>query len=93
MRVIILQLKEVFEMSYQGLKRKNDYTCIVFLEGKKRTLKYVYVHSLRKFASMLDRRFPSWMYMNVYVRRTGLYLVRYYKNDSYIPDFYYGYGV
>lgn len=67
------------------MKHKNDYSCIVFFEtGSPK--KWNYVHKLNGFGLFLDKSHPSWKYLNVYERRSGKYLKRFYKG-GFIPPF------
>lgn len=64
----------------QEFKRQNDYSVSVF--GAHGFLaKYQYVGNLYKFGLFLDEKYPDWAYMNVYARRSGRYLKRYYRGD------------
>lgn len=64
---------------------KNDYSVIVYFpEGTPK--KWSYVHKLNSIVKFLDEKHSQWIYMNVYNRRTGLYLKRFYKGN-YVPDF------
>jgi hypothetical protein len=67
------------------MKRDNDYSVIAFFESGK-AKKWQYVHNLRDFASFLDKKHSTWEYMNIYNRRTGNYLKRFYKGNN-IPIF------
>lgn len=67
------------------MAHKNDYTVIAFLESGK-PLKWEYVHTLSSIARHLDKVYPTWKYFNVYNRRSGAYLRRFYKGSS-IPSF------
>ena len=67
------------------MAHKNDYTCIVFYRDAK-PKKWRFVHGLKGFASFLSDKHSSWKYMNVYERRSGKYLKRFYKGNL-IPDF------
>lgn len=69
----------------QEFKRKNDYSVSVFGTGGF-LCKYVYVGNVYKFSQFLDDKFPDWEYMNIYVRRSGRYLMRYYR-ASFIPAY------
>lgn len=64
---------------------KNDYTCIAFYENEN-PKKWQFVHGLSKFVSFLNQKHPNWTYLNVYERRTGKYLKRYYP-ESIVPYF------
>lgn len=67
------------------MAHKNDYTCIVYFpEGRPK--KWTYVHGLLGFSKFLDNKHPNWTYFNVYDRRGGQYLKRYY-NGNFIPYF------
>lgn len=68
------------------LKKKNDYSVIVFLENQDKPKKWNYVHKLNGFAMFLDKSHSSWEYMNVYNRRTGEYMKRFHKGN-FIPPF------
>lgn len=67
------------------MAHKNDYTVIAFLESGK-PLKWIYVHTLSSIAKHLDKVYPTWKYFNVYNRRSGAYLRRFYKGSN-IPPF------
>lgn len=69
----------------QEFKRKNDYSVSVFGTGGF-LCKYIYVGNLYKMSLFLNEKFPSWEYMNVYARRSGRYLMRYYRGQ-YIPAY------
>jgi len=64
---------------------KNDYSCIVFYKGGK-TKKWQFVHGLSKFVTFINEKHPGWEYINVYERRTGKYLKRFYPGNI-IPYF------
>ena len=65
---------------------KNDYSVTVFfLSGEAK--KWRFVNGLNYFASnFLDKKHSEWKYFNVYDRRNGNYLKRFYKGNI-IPDF------
>ena len=67
------------------MAHKNDYTCIVYFPGEK-PKKWSYVHNLWGFSQFLNTSHSSWLYFNVYERRTGKYLKRFYKTNP-IPGF------
>lgn len=67
------------------MPHKNDYTCIVFYKSEV-PKKWGFVHSLSKFVSFLNEKHPNWLYLNVYERRTGKYLKRFYPSNI-IPYF------
>jgi len=62
------------------LKKKNDYSVVVFFPDIP-PKKWQYVHSLYSMSNFLKNKFPSWLYMNVYNRRTGVYMKRFYNGD------------
>ena len=65
---------------------KNDYSVTAFFPSGK-PKKWKFVHRLNDFASnFLDKKHSDWKYFNVYDRRTGAYLKRFYKGNV-IPDF------
>ncbi len=64
---------------------KNKYSVIVFLESDK-PKKWEYVHKLDSIAMHLNKMHPTWLYFNVYDRRTGQYLKRFKKSD-FIPAY------
>lgn len=67
------------------MKHKNDYTCIAFFkQGKPK--KWKYVHKLDGFVRFLNQKHSGWKYLNVYDRRTGDYLKRFYPGNH-IPGF------
>lgn len=59
---------------------KNDYTCIVYFPDNT-PKKWTYVHNLNGFSKFLDKEHGSWKYFNVYERRTGKYLKRFYRGN------------
>lgn len=67
-------------------RNKNDYSVIVFFENEQKPLKFEYVHSCYALSKWLDSSFKykNWKYFNVYVRRSSMYLRRFYKG-SFIP--------
>lgn len=67
------------------MAHKNDYSCIVYFSDNK-PKKWTYVHKLNGFAQFLSEKHQSWLYFNVYDRRTGKYLKRFYRGNS-IPFF------
>ena len=67
-------------------EHKNDYSVIVFFEDKQKPKKWTYVHKLNGFSLFLDKKHPTWEYMNVYNRRTGESIRRIYRY-SFIPEF------
>ena len=67
------------------MQHKNDYSCIAFFEtGKPK--KWQYVHKLDGFVKFLNQKHQGWKYLNVYERRTGKYLKRFYPGNS-VPGF------
>jgi hypothetical protein len=67
------------------MKHKNDYSCIAFFESGK-PKKWQYVHKLDGFVKFLNQKHQGWKYLNVYERRTGKYLKRFYPGNH-IPPF------
>lgn len=67
------------------MAHKNDYTLVVFYPNDK-PKKWAFVHGLSKFVSFLNEKHPGWKYINVYERRTGKYLKRFYPGNL-IPYF------
>ena len=68
------------------LKKKNDYSVIVFFEKGAKPKKWTYVHKLNGFSMFLSKKHPNWQYMNVYNRRAGTYMRRF-QRDSFVPPF------
>ncbi len=68
------------------LKKKNDYSVIVFFENSIKPKKWQYVHKLNGFSLFLNKKHPDWQYMNVYNRRNSQFMKRFAKND-FIPPF------
>ena len=66
-------------------KHDNDYSVSVFFADVK-VKKWGFVHKLSSFKTFLDAKHKGWEYMNVYDRRTGTYLKRFY-NLQLPPDF------
>ena len=64
---------------------KNDYSLVVFFQDGT-PKKWQFVHNLNKFVSFLNEKHPNWKYVNVYERRTGKYLKRFYPGNN-IPYF------
>jgi hypothetical protein len=58
---------------------KNDYTVIAFYSDKN-PLKWRFVHSIRSIVPLLNKH-GAWAYFNVYDRRTGKYLRRFYPSN------------
>ncbi|WP_274474213.1 hypothetical protein [Mangrovimonas aestuarii] len=68
------------------LKKKNDYSVIVFFEDSPKPKKWAYVHKLNGFSLFLKKNHPTWEYMNVYNRREGTFMKQFRKSD-FIPPF------
>jgi len=68
------------------LKKKNDYSVIVFFENESRPKKWEYVHKLNGFSLFLSKKHPTWEYMNVYNRRSGEFMKRLHRGN-FIPAF------
>jgi hypothetical protein len=64
---------------------KNDYSVVVFFSTGE-VKKWKFVHKLNGFAMFLNIKHSDWLYMNVYNRREGNYLRRFYKGNP-IPEF------
>ena len=67
------------------MEHKNDYSCVVFYRNDK-PKKWQFVHGLTKFVSFLNEKHTGWQYINVYERRTGKYLKRFYPGNI-VPYF------
>lgn len=68
------------------LKKKNDYSVIVYFEEGTKPKKWTYVHKLNGFKMFLTKEHPTWQYMNVYNRRTRAFMRRF-QRDAFIPPF------
>lgn len=68
------------------LKKKNDYSVIVFFENENKPKKWEYVHKLNGFSMFLDKKHSTWQYMNVYNRRSSQFMKRFHKG-TFIPPF------
>ena len=67
------------------MRHKNDYSCIAFFENDK-PKKWQYVHKLDGFVNFLNQKHQGWKYLNVYERRTGNFLKRFYPGNI-VPGF------
>lgn len=67
------------------MAHKNDYSVIAFLSTGE-AKKWNFVHNLKEFSKFLDDKHPQWLYFNVYDRREGTYLKRFYRG-KFVPDF------
>jgi hypothetical protein len=67
------------------MQHKNDYTCIAYF-NEQSPKKWQFVHKLKSFADFLSSKHATWLYFNVYERRTGKYIKRFYKGN-FIPYF------
>lgn len=67
------------------MAHKNDYTCIVYFPGEQ-PKKWSYVHNLWGFSQFLNQSHSTWLYFNVYERRTGKYIKRFYRTNI-VPPF------
>jgi hypothetical protein len=65
-------------------KNHNDYSVTVFFNGRP-PIKHQYVDDLRKYSVFLNNTHSSWLYMNVYNRRSGNFIKRYYFHSE-IPS-------
>lgn len=61
-------------------KNNNDYSCIVFLANG-RQMKMQYVHSIIRLKYWLKDKSIDYKYINIYVRRSGRFLIRNYPNQ------------
>lgn len=68
------------------LKKKNDYSVIVFLENETKPKKWTYVHKLNGFSMFLNKNHDKWLYMNVYNRRSGQFMKQF-KRGVFVPAF------
>lgn len=70
------------------MAHKNDYSCIIF-EDTKLLGKSTFVHNLYKYSIWLTRskNYSNWTYINVYDRRNGNFIKRFYRTDRFIPVF------
>ena len=68
------------------LKKKNDYSVIVYFEEGSKPKKWTYVDKLNGFAMFLHQKHPNWQYMNVYNRRSRVFMRRF-QRDSFIPPY------
>lgn len=68
-------------------KNKNDYSVIVFSDLGY-LCKFQYVHDVADCARWLDhsRNYSTWTKINVYVRRSGRFLMQYVKGRDTIPN-------
>ena len=66
-------------------KRKNDYSVIVFFENSPKPKKWKYVHKVDGFAQFLNKKHPSWIYFNLYNRRSGGFMQRIHKGNHVSP--------
>lgn len=64
------------------LKKKNDYSVIVFMHEEKKPKKWTFVHNLQKFSHFLDKNHPQWHYMNVYNRRSSAFMFRFQRGAT-----------
>lgn len=73
-------------MSENPRKHKNDYSVSVFGEDGF-LVKLQYVHNVYDLARWLtaSQKYSNWVYMNVYLRRSGEYLGRNYKGNFINP--------
>lgn len=64
-------------------KNKNDYSLIIFSENNQCLGKMEFVHSVFNASLWLTQssNYSSWHYVNVYVRRSGRFLRRFYKGN------------
>jgi len=67
------------------MRHKDNYTCIVFFDERD-PKKWKYVHSLKGFERFISRTYRTWKYFNVYNRRSGQYMARFYVGAD-VPKF------
>ncbi len=65
-------------------KRKNDYSVAVY-NGSAKGPTIPHVHKISKLTAWLEEKKIPWSVINVYSKRSGVFLRRYYKGDP-IPD-------
>ncbi|WP_199116637.1 hypothetical protein [Snuella sedimenti] len=68
------------------LKKKNDYSVIVFFENQSKPKKWTYVHKLNGFSMFLSKNHPTWLYMNIYNRREATFMKQI-KKGEFVPAF------
>ncbi len=66
------------------MKKKNDYTCIIFLNTG-RIMRMPYVHNLYKLHIWLIQKNILYDYINVYNRRTRNFIIRINNGDFINP--------
>ena len=64
----------------KDLKRKNDYSCVAY-QGSQKVGFMKYVHKITDYVSYLDKEKVEWSVINVYSRRSGEFIKRFYKDD------------
>ncbi|MCE5347115.1 MAG: hypothetical protein LLG13_12640 [Bacteroidales bacterium] len=67
------------------MEHDRDYSVTIFLSTGE-AKKWKYVHKLDGFVKFLNEKHPKWKYMNVYDRRKGQYIKRFYKGNP-VPAF------
>lgn len=71
------------------MRHKNDYSVEFWVKdtsGDRRILSIKYVHKIYDCTQWFNRKIGEWDYVNVYNRRDGKFLKRYY-NGNFIPKF------
>jgi len=70
----------------RDFKNKNDYTCIVFYKDDTPPFKMAFVHNCYSLSQWLttSNNHQHWSYFNVYVRRSNMFLKRFYQGN-FIP--------
>lgn len=68
-------------------KRKNDYSIVIFFNNGKPPQKMEFVHNLLNCTKWLDnsRNYYDYIYINIYLRRSGEYIGRHYKGNFIYP--------
>ncbi|MEQ9221067.1 MAG: hypothetical protein RLO17_23635 [Cyclobacteriaceae bacterium] len=67
-------------MSETIYKNRNDFTCVAY-QGSRKTAYMKYVNKLTDFVSWMEKEKKEWSVINVYARRSGDFIVRYYRDD------------
>lgn len=68
------------------MAHKNDYSVVAFFSDNTSPKRWTYVHRLYGFSQFLNKKHPAWRYINVYDRRNGNFIKRFYR-EQFIPDF------
>jgi len=68
------------------MEHKNDYSVLVYFPNDKKPKRWTYVDKLNGFGMFLNKSHPTWLYMNVYNRRTRDFMKQF-KNGNFIPAY------